>query len=432
MRWLAALLLLAPQEPPDWKPLFNGKDLEGWEVWVGPGKGHPVRGLNNDPDGVFTVGEIDGAPAMHITGQTIGAFTTKEEFDNFHFRVEFRWGERTWGDRKGLPRDSGIFYYCVGPHGAGSGAWMKSVQANIMEEDYGSFWGVAGSIIDVELGDERSAYREDPKHDYPVYRKGGKLTTRGPSGGDAVRPAPIPEPKPGSWNVAEVIAVNGTGIHLFNGQVTMVLRNARSKVDGKVVAMNRGRIQLQSELAEIWYRKPEIRAIREFPKEVRGWVDGPGGDDGFTSLLDDARLPEWVQWGPGKFDVKNGVASGVGLWGYKAKPLKNFVLRGEFLQDSGGDSEPGVCVRMADPGNEPTVSVFSYPGFTWRPLKPPGEWNAYEIVCVGRTTDIRLNGHLVNRFVADQNRPLEGYVGLQNPPSDRPVRHRNVRIKELP
>ena len=416
MRWLAALLLLAPQEDRGWKPLFNGKDLEGWEVYVGPGKDHPARGLNHDPDGVFTVGEIDGAPAMHITGQTIGAFTTKEEFDNFHFRVEFRWGERTWGGRKGLPKDSGIFYYGVGPHGAGSGAWMKSVQANIMEEDYGSFWGVAGSIVDIEVGDARSAYREDPKHLYPVYAKGGRLTTRGPSGGDAVRPTPIPEPKPGSWNVAEVIAVNGTGIHLFNGQVTLVLRNARYSADGKFVAMKKGRIQLQSELAEIWYRKPEIRAIREFPAEVREWADGPGGDDvGFTKLLDEAPAKDWAEIGPG-------------LLKYKARPFKNFVLRGE---SSGGTGDPGVLVRLADPG-EPAKALGTaacLKSATWLPLRPEGEWNRYELVCVGNTLDLRLNGHLISRIVDDPNRPLEGFIGLQNVAS---ARHRNVRIKELP
>ena len=75
MKGMIALALLACLGGPGddgWKALFNGKDLEGWDVYVGPGKGHPARGLNNDPDGVFTVGEIDGAPAMHVTGQTIG------------------------------------------------------------------------------------------------------------------------------------------------------------------------------------------------------------------------------------------------------------------------------------------------------------------------------------------------------------------------
>src|SRR5207244_7087123 len=70
-------------------------------------------------------------------------------------------------------------------------------------------------------------------------------------------------------------------------------------------------------------------------------------------------------------------------------------------------------------------------------FRSPGEWNAYEITVMASTYDVRLNGHLVNRFIDDQQRPLEGYVGLQNypytkAPYDRPVRHRNVRIKELP
>jgi hypothetical protein len=426
MKWMVALALLAPQENSGWKPLFNGKDLDGWEVWVGPGKDHPARGLNNDPDGVFTVGEIDGAPAMHITGQTIGAFTTKEEFDNFHFRIEFKWGEKTWGSRKGLPKDSGIFYFGVGPHGAGGGAWMKSVQANIMEEDYGSFWGVAGSIIDVELGDERSAYREDPKqHDYPVYRKGGKLTTRGPSGGDAVRPTPIPEPRAGSWNVAEVIAVNGTGIHRFNGHVTLVLRNARYKADGRFVPLTKGRIQLQSELAEIWYRKPEIRAIREFPAELRDWADGPGGDDGFASLLDDAHVKDWVQCGPGKFDMTDGVATGAGgpgLWWYKANVQELRPAR--RIPAGGGTSSSAFPIGKRPGGGDARGRIDLRSGSTWLPFKPPGEWNGYESPASGgpptsASTATSSTGSSTTRTGRWKVRRSQ----------TQPVRHRNVRIR---
>ena len=460
LAWIA--LLAGPASEQDWKTLFNGKDLDGWDVYVGsPGKGQPARGLNNDPDRVFTVVEIDGAPAMRVSGQTIGAFTTKEEYDNFHFRVEFKWGELTWAPRKGLPKDCGILYYGVGPHGAGSGGWMKSVESNVMEEDYGSFWAVAGTTVDIELGEEKSAYREGGGG-YPVYKKGGKLTPRGPAAGDGVRPTPIPEPKPGSWNVAEVYSVNGTGIHVFNGQVTLVLRNSRHTVDGALVPLTRGKIQLQSEFAEVYYRKPQIRTIAEFPAEMKPWAEGPGGDDsGFTPLLDEAHLKDWVQCGPGRFDVKDGVATGeggMGLWWYKARMFKDFVLRGEYLQEKGGMSDSGIFVRFPDPGSNPMVavkqghemeigesapaknatgSIYPFQSPAWAPLKPHGEWNSYEITCIGRTYDIRLNGHLVNRFVDDQQRPLEGYVGLQNypytkAPYDRTVRHRNVRIKELP
>jgi hypothetical protein len=50
-----------------WVALYNGKDLKGWDTYIGPplddaGKklsDVPV-GLNNDPNHVFTVVEQDG------------------------------------------------------------------------------------------------------------------------------------------------------------------------------------------------------------------------------------------------------------------------------------------------------------------------------------------------------------------------------------
>jgi hypothetical protein len=145
----------------------------------------------------------------------------KEEFDDFHIRLEFKWGELTSGPRKGLARDSGILYYCVGPHGAAYGGWMKSVESNVMEEDCGSFWSVAGTIVDVEIGEEMLPYREDPKTGFPVYKKGGRRYMAGLDGGDGIRPSPIIDKPLGEWNVAEVIAIDGTSVHAFNGTPTI-------------------------------------------------------------------------------------------------------------------------------------------------------------------------------------------------------------------
>src|SRR6185369_8791523 len=117
---LACELLGAEAAPDAWRPLFNGRDLSGWDSYVGsPGKGTPPRGLNNDPDRVFSVAEVDGAPAIRVSGQTIGGLITREEFGDFHLRLEFKWGKLTWPPRKDLPRDSGILYHSIGPPGAG-------------------------------------------------------------------------------------------------------------------------------------------------------------------------------------------------------------------------------------------------------------------------------------------------------------------------
>src|ERR1043165_6438557 len=50
------------------RELFNGKDLEGWDTGLGkPYKGDKAIGLNQDPDKVFTVVELDGKPAIRVS-----------------------------------------------------------------------------------------------------------------------------------------------------------------------------------------------------------------------------------------------------------------------------------------------------------------------------------------------------------------------------
>jgi hypothetical protein len=45
----------------------------------------------------------------------------------------------------------------------------------------------------------------------------------------------------------------------------MVVSGLRRRVDGREVPLDRGRIQLQSEAAEVFYRNLAIRSIREIP-----------------------------------------------------------------------------------------------------------------------------------------------------------------------
>src|SRR3954471_19550555 len=92
----AAAGLLAPV-PADagkdgWVSLFNGKDLDGWDTWLGrPHNGKDVVGLNKDPDKVYSVVEADGKPAIRISGEVWGALTSKQEYANYHLRLEFKW-----------------------------------------------------------------------------------------------------------------------------------------------------------------------------------------------------------------------------------------------------------------------------------------------------------------------------------------------------
>src|SRR5688500_1159356 len=79
----------------EWAPLFNGKNLSGWETFLGtpPGGKEPI-GPNRNPKGVFSVVEVDGKPALRISGEGLGGIATLKEYENYHLELEFKWGEK--------------------------------------------------------------------------------------------------------------------------------------------------------------------------------------------------------------------------------------------------------------------------------------------------------------------------------------------------
>src|SRR5204863_1538859 len=134
--------------------------------------GDKVIGLNTDPSKVYTVVMEDGKPAIRISGEIFGALTTKDEFENYHLKLEFKWGEKRWVPREKAVRDSGLLYHCVGPHGAAGTYWMRSQELQIQEKDCGDYWSVAGGIVDVE------AVRKGKDGKGPlVYKKGAPKVT---------------------------------------------------------------------------------------------------------------------------------------------------------------------------------------------------------------------------------------------------------------
>ncbi len=253
---IMALTVHVVRAGDDWKPLFNGKDLAGWDTWLGrPNKGKDMVGLNKDPKHVYTVVEADGKPAIRISGEIFGAITTQKEFENYHFKLEFKWGEKRWPPREKAVRDSGLLYHCVGPHGAANSFWMKSQELQIQEHDCGDYWSVAGGIVDVEAEKTKRGL---------VYKKGAdKVTVKS---GRIIK-SPDYENPTGQWNTIELIAVGQTSVHIVNGKVNMILTNSRHVVDGKETPLTKGRLQIQSEGAEVFYRNIAIRPLSAIPEK---------------------------------------------------------------------------------------------------------------------------------------------------------------------
>ena len=61
-----------------------------------------------------------------------------------------------------------------------------------------------------------------------------------------------------------------------------------------------------------------------------------------------------------------------------------------------------------------------------------GEWNSFEMVCVGHDYSVRINDEVVTTWSDPQQRSASGYIGLQNYNDNKTVRFRNLRIKDLP
>ncbi|GAC1438796.1 MAG: DUF1080 domain-containing protein [Sediminibacterium sp.] len=208
------------------KPLFNGKNLDGWHSFL------RSKGKNNYPEKDFAIEN----GLLHISGKEFGYICTEKEYSNFHLVVECKWGLKKYPPRDAdtTKRDNGILYFVQLSKDT---VWPKSIECQIQEGDVGDFWMVDSATIEVD------GIRSVPKD----YARSIKKT-------DAEKPS-------GEWNRIEVIADKGKLTHIVNGKIVNEATNP-SIIKGKII--------IQSEGAEIYYRKIEIAELRKTPRSRRG------------------------------------------------------------------------------------------------------------------------------------------------------------------
>lgn len=278
MKYLLCCLLLVtaclafrfvPEDDHKWISLFNGKDLRGWDTYLGPERDsngkkisdQPV-GLNRDPKGVFSIVKDGKENVIRISGEQIGGIISRKEYENYHLQLLFRWGTLTWGSKKGKKKDSGLLYHSVGPNGADGGAWMRSQEFQVEETNCGDYWGCAGAIADipaVKISD--SNYRYTPDGSLYTFRTGNGIGRHCIKGPDAEHPT-------GEWNTLDLYCHGDTSVHVVNGKVMMVLYHSAQVDNGQVSSLAKGRIQLQSEGAEVFYKDIRIQTLNKIPMDL--------------------------------------------------------------------------------------------------------------------------------------------------------------------
>jgi hypothetical protein len=246
---LASAVAAQPRTPAKTVKLFNGRDLTGFYVSMKENK-------LTDPKGVFTV--KDGA--IHVSGEEWGGLTTVEEWTNYHLVAEWKWGGKNWPPRAGKTRDSGILIHGAGADGAAGSGWLESIEYQIIEGGTGDMILVRGktrpsATAEVEKGENNQTY----------WKKGGEKVTRDSGrfnwyGRDRAWQdklgyrGPVDVEKPvGQWNKSEIIARGDTLKYYLNGKLVL---------ETTAVRPTAGKIQIQSEAAEILIRKLELRPLR--------------------------------------------------------------------------------------------------------------------------------------------------------------------------
>ena len=162
------------------------------------------------------------------------------------------------------------------------------------------------------------------------------------------------------------------------------------------------------------------------------------------SLFNGLNLDNWVIENDGQFSVEDGVIKvdrGTG-WLRSADVFSDFTLLMEFRfqeaeansgifvrtgptsnDDENGWPNNGYQVQCMDiiTGKAPLATMIPYgaPPFDHqsdlaalaKAYKPLGQWQTYEITCVGETLEVKLNGTLITTATSIKN--LKGHIGIQ-------------------
>ncbi|WP_373511657.1 DUF1080 domain-containing protein [Persicitalea sp.] len=261
-----------------WQNLFDGKTLAGSTKYLGVphanstvadlpkdanGKYTQDLGIDNDPLGVFQIVTEDGQPAIHVSGEVFGTIIFDQNFENYHVSVDFKWGEKKWPPRENQPRDAGLLYHGFGTPGSVGRNWLPSQECQIQEGDAGDYWPVGDVTIDIPSvkTDSSKWWAYAPEAARRTYVYSNEMSER------RCLKRPDNERPHGQWNTAEVITWGDSSVHLINGKVVMRLYNSRKVENGERVPLRGGKIALQSEGAELFYRNVKVKRVLAPPKE---------------------------------------------------------------------------------------------------------------------------------------------------------------------
>lgn len=260
-RWIAAVLLVAAipaasEARRGGVALFDGRTLDGWEAQMiaDNESGVSVDAVFRPEKGMIHVyaGASDGSAQPHAI------LLSRDSYRDYRLHVEYRWGRNIFAARWGQARDAGILLF-IGPERPGLVQtwyrWPASLEYQIMERDSGSAY----------LLKARAVGHADPRTSrFRPAAQGGasveaRLIGRNLASFRLARAAVSERP---GWNAVDIeVRGNRARFHL-NGRLVNEIASIVEDREGAPVPMLGGRIALQAESAEIFYRNIVIQPLQ--------------------------------------------------------------------------------------------------------------------------------------------------------------------------
>lgn len=281
---LPLLIALCSCSQNEWQDLLD-KDLSHWRIYQSyaitddfvpyqkpcDADGNEMEPIGYDVnlDNEFSVIELEGEKVLHVSGKYYGCVFTKKDYGNYHLKLKYKFGEDRFPPRLNKAPDSGLLYHSHGECGVdGWLSWMSShelqlIEGGTMDGNPGDYWAIEGNGAEIKATGRSfggfGRYRYDTRAD--LVRLGEKG-----SGGVCAVNADYGN-KADEWTEVELICYEDKAIHIVNGEVVLRTENSCFWDGSRYIPLHKGKIQLQSEAAEVYFKDVLIRQIDEIPAE---------------------------------------------------------------------------------------------------------------------------------------------------------------------
>jgi hypothetical protein len=430
--WVCLALLIpcslgaatAPEPPPGFTALFNGRDLEGWRG----GNTHDPRALQALPEEERTALLRDWTKDML----------------------------KHWAVQNGELVNDGQGKYCT---------TLKS-------------YGDVELLLDYNMapkGDSGVYLRNAPQVQIwdPTQPDGGKLGREKGSGGlwnnstgaPGKDPLVLADRPAGEWNHLRIVMLGARVSVWLNDQLVVDHALLENYYQRSLPVLPSGAICLQTHGAPIRWRN---LFVREIPGAEANQILASKNTTGFAPVWNGKDLSGWAG-ALENYEIAEGsiqCRKGKGGTLYHTQELGDFVARLEFRLPPGGNN--GLAIRYPGSGDTAYVGMCElqvlddgYEKVTGKPIdprqthgsaygmvaaargyqRPVGEWNFQEVTVRGSTLKVELNGTVildtdlakVTEFHGNKTHPgkdrLRGYFGFAG--HNDPVQFRNITLKNI-